>query len=117
MIYTRILDIWNKILNFVNYGKFMKLLDPIYQQNCRKVMYQYRKPEYIKVQCISTKCGLYKDLKFGQWYDVIEDDDYFRIEDNSAIGSRYSNYYRYEKSLFRTIDQRRDSKLNKILCG
>ena len=98
----------------------MKLLDPIYQRSYRKVMYQYRKPEYIKVQCISTKCGLHKDLKFGQWYDVIEDGDYFRIEDNSAIGSRYSNYgnyYRYEKFLFRTIDQRRDSKLSKILCG
>ena len=101
----------------------MKSLDPIYHvKKAYKVMYQYRKPEYIKVQCISTKCGLHKDLKFGQWYDVIEDGDYFRIEDNSAIGSIQgmltgSNYYRYEKSLFRTIDQRRDSKLSKILCG
>jgi hypothetical protein len=77
------------------------------------IMYQYRKPEYIKVQCISTKCGLYKDLKIGQWYDVIESGDYFRIEDKSIIGY-YSNYNSYEKSLFRTIDQRRDSKLNKL---
>ena len=81
------------------------------------VMYQYTKPEYIKVQCISTKCGLYKDLKIGQWYDVIEDGDYFRIKGDSIVGSRYSNYYRYEKSLFRTIDERRDHKVNKILNG
>ena len=77
------------------------------------VMYQYTKPEYIKVQCISTKYGLYKDLKIGQWYDVIDREDYYQIEDKSIIG--YNNYNTYEKSLFRTIDQRRDNKLNKIL--
>ena len=85
----------------------MKTLDPIYHvKKAYKVMYKYNRPTYIKVQCISTKCGLYKDLKIGQWYDVIESGDYFRIEDNSVIT--------YEKSLFRTIDQRRDNKLNKL---
>ena len=75
-------------------------------------MYQYTKPTYIKVQCISTKCGLHKDLKIGQWYNVIDREDYYQIEDKSIIG--YNNYNTYEKSLFRTIDQRRDSKLNKL---
>ena len=94
----------------------MKSLDPIYRvKKAYKVMYQYRKPEYIKVQCISTKCGLYKELKLGQWYDVIDVGDYFKIEDNNTSGSNFfSNYYTYEKSLFRTIDQRRDNKLNKL---
>ena len=76
-------------------------------------MYQYNKPQIVKVQCISTKCGLHKDLKIGQWYDAIEGGDYFRIEDKSIIGY-YSNYNSYENSLFRTIDERRDSKLNKL---
>ena len=91
----------------------MKSLDPIYRGKKpykATVMYQYTKPEYIKVQCISTKFGLHKDLKLGQWYDVIEDGDYFRIDD---ITYRTSNIY--EKSLFRTKDQRRDTKLNKLL--
>ena len=94
----------------------MKSLDPIYRGKKpykATVMYQYTKQTTIKVQCISTKCGLYKDLKLGQWYDVIESGDYFRIEDKSIIGY-YSNYNSYEKSLFRTIDERRDSKLNKL---
>ena len=95
----------------------MKSLDPIYRGKKpykANVMYQYTKQTTIKVQCISTKCGLYKDLKLGQWYDVIDVGDYFKIEDNSVIGSPYSNYHNYKKSLFRTIDQRRDNKLNKL---
>jgi hypothetical protein len=96
----------------------MKSLDPIYRGKKpykATVMYQYTKPTYIKVQCISTKCGLYKDLKIGQWYDVIDVGDYFRIKDNSIFGSAFpSKPKTYEKSLFRTIDQRRDSKLNKL---
>jgi hypothetical protein len=94
----------------------MKSLDPIYRGKKpykATVMYQYTKPTYIKVQCISTKCGLHKDLKIGEWYDVIDREDYYQIEDKSIIG--YNNYNTYEKSLFRTIDQRRDNKLNKIL--
>jgi hypothetical protein len=86
----------------------MKSLDPIYRGKKpykATVMYQYNRPTYIKVQCISTKCGLHKNLKIGQWYDVIEDGDYFRIE---WITNKY------EKSLFRTKDQRRDTKLNKL---
>ena len=93
----------------------MKSLDPIYRGKKpykATVMYQYTKPTYIKVQCISTKCGLHKDLKIGQWYNVIDREDYYQIEDKSIIG--YNNYNTYEKSLFRTIDQRRDSKLNKL---
>jgi hypothetical protein len=93
----------------------MKSLDPIYRGKKpykATVMYQYTKPTYIKVQCISTKCGLYKDLKIGQWYNVIDREDYYQIEDKSIIG--YNNYNTYEKSLFRTKDQRRDQKLNKL---
>ena len=76
-------------------------------------MYQYKKPKYIEVQCISTKCGLYKDLKIGQWYNVIDSEtDYYQMVDaGSIIGY---NYITYEKSLFRTKDQRRDQKLNKL---
>lgn len=76
-------------------------------------MYQYQKPKYIEVQCISTKCGLYKDLKIGQWYNVIDSEtDYYQMVDaGSIIGY---NYITYEKSLFRTKDQRRDQKLNKL---
>ena len=76
-------------------------------------MYQYRQPKYIEVQCISTKCGLYKDLKIGQWYNVIDSEtDYYQMVDaGSIIGY---NYITYEKSLFRTKDQRRDQKLNKL---
>jgi hypothetical protein len=94
----------------------MKTLDPIYRGKKpykATVMYQYTKQTTIKVQCISTKCGLHKDLKIGEWYDVIDVGDYYQIEDKSIIG--YNNYNTYEKSLFRTIDQRRDNKLNKIL--
>jgi hypothetical protein len=93
----------------------MKSLDPIYRGKKpykATVMYQYTKPTYIKVQCISTKCGLYKDLKIGQWYNVIDREDYYQIEDKSIIG--YNNYNTYEKSLCRTKDQRRDQKLNKL---
>lgn len=76
-------------------------------------MYQYRQPKYIEVQCISTKCGLYKDLKIGQWYNVIDSEtDYYQMVDaGSIIGY---NYITYEKLLFRTKDQRRDQKLNKL---
>ena len=91
----------------------MKTLDPIYRGKKpykATVMYQEYKPEIIKVQCISTKYGFYKNLKIGQWYNVIEDGDYFRIDD---ITYRTSNIY--EKSLFRTKDQIRDTKLNKLL--
>lgn len=76
-------------------------------------MYKYRQPKYIEVQCISTKCGLYKDLKIGQWYNAIDREDYYQIEDKSIIGYTYA-YNTYEKSLFRTKDQRRDQKLNKL---
>jgi hypothetical protein len=88
------------------------------RQKAYKLMYQYRKPEYIKVQCISTKFGLHKDLKLGQWYDAIEYGKiHYKIECNISYASQqYTDYNIYDKSLFRTIDQRRDNKLNKILC-
>ena len=79
--------------------------------------YNYNKPQIIKVQCISTKCGLHKDLKLGQWYDAIEYGKiHYKIECDISYGSQqYTDYNTYEKSLFRTIDQRRDTKLNKLL--
>ncbi len=86
------------------------------------IMYQYKNPKYIEIQCISTKCGLYKDLKIGKWYNAIDDEGaYYYIEDNPKTSTygyglpSINNYTNYDKSLFRTKDERRDSKLNKIL--
>ena len=65
----------------------------------------------MKVQCISNKCGFY-DLKIGQWYEDLspEDDTYVSILDE---GTHW--YVRYERKLFRTMSERRDWRLNKLL--
>lgn len=90
----------------------------IYQSfsNCPTII-TYKKTD-IKVQCITTKCGFYEELKFGEWYDVTESDDYYIIEDNSRIGlSHFSHLYKkaYPKSLFRTKDERRDTRLKNLI--
>jgi hypothetical protein len=61
-----------------------------------------------KVQCISTNCGYYNDLKVGEWYNVTEINDkygYFRL---------YELDYSYPKKLFRTVEIRRDQKLSRL---
>lgn len=75
--------------------------------------YKESKIETIKVQCISTKCGLYTQLKLGKWYDAVE---YYKGDFYCIIQLGYGSYDSlYEKSLFRTLDKRRDHRLNKIL--
>jgi len=74
----------------------------------------------LKVQCISRECGFYHELKLGQWYVVEEEriieetkTSYWGIITESSTG--YFPIKHYPKKLFRTLDERRDSKLNKIL--
>jgi len=71
-----------------------------------------------KVQCISTKCGLHEHLKLGAWYEAKEYKDKFDqyLVDTIVIEHHYLNKHGvYDKSLFRTVDERRDNRLNKIL--
>jgi hypothetical protein len=64
----------------------------------------------MRVQCISNKCGFYPDLKIGHWYeDVSPAGKYVTI---TFGGHGYSHY---ERSLFRTELERRDTRLDKIL--
>ena len=69
------------------------------------------KNKIIRVQCISTNSGFYSSLERGRWYDVEEYNRdsylvYYEINGHS---------YLYEKKLFRTLDEKRDYRLNKIL--
>jgi len=69
----------------------------------------------MKVQCISTKCGYYTDLKIGKWYDVVENEipmpkDEWRIK----FDGQYPSLHSYDKSLFRTVSERRDKKLKDL---
>lgn len=88
-----------------------------------------------RVQCISTSCGFHKHLKLLEWYDLEErswnDWNRNRITSdtnqisNVVINHYYENKYGvevveqlvYDKSLFRTIDERRDKKIRQILDG
>jgi hypothetical protein len=66
----------------------------------------------IKVQCISNSCGFFQKLKRGNFYFV----EYYSPEiytvyenqNNLAIGI-------YDKKLFRTLSDRRDIKINKLI--
>lgn len=83
----------------------------------------------MKVQCISTKCGFHKELKIGRWYEVsevafsargCESNRWYRIIDDDdlkkyGVNNGFLGFSVYEKSLFRTLDESRESKLNKIL--
>lgn len=65
----------------------------------------------IKVQCVSTKCGYYDELSLGKWYEAVmfDDKEYF-MPNQPKVWKRYC----YEKSLFRTVSERRNMKLNKL---
>jgi len=66
-----------------------------------------------KVQCISTKSGFYEHLKLGSWYEAKE----YQLNKNMIIIEHHhlNKYGVYDKSLFRTVGERRDNKLDKIL--
>jgi hypothetical protein len=77
----------------------------------------------MKVQCISTKCGNYPELKIGKWYEVevcgyrrsrrnVKNEPLYRILD---IGKNFHSQTIYPQCLFRTVDERRDNRLNKLL--
>jgi hypothetical protein len=84
----------------------------------------------IKVQCISNRSGFHQKLNIGEWYDVEEyissdgkSDTY--IVNKLSAGKPKSDvpisvfhmtlFGLYDKSLFRTLQDKRDSQLNKIL--
>jgi hypothetical protein len=73
----------------------------------------------MKVQCISTKCGYYTDLKLGKWYEVVVTDipmpkDEWRIKFDGPYLQLTSYLHSYDKSLFRTVSERRDKKLKEL---
>jgi hypothetical protein len=64
----------------------------------------------MKVQCITTKCGFYSDLKLGKWYNVVSitnfgGESYFTLENGKS----------YDSILFRDIQRFREMRLNKLL--
>ena len=68
----------------------------------------------IPIQCKTTKCGYHKNLKLGKWYFARYDKDlygqyYYFIIDESGVENKY------DKSLFFTVADRREIRLNKIL--
>jgi hypothetical protein len=77
----------------------------------------------IKVQCISTNSGFHARLEVGKWYDVEEYES--RKDANKysyiihGLGKKEhpldADYGLYDKSLFRTLQDKRDSQLDKIL--
>ena len=77
----------------------------------------------MKVQCISTKCGTLKHLKLGEWY-LVEEKQLRRepFSNEIAINHWYLNEWGvyvsdvifYDKSLFRSLDEKRDYKLGKL---
>ena len=84
----------------------------------------------IKVQCISNRSGFHQQLNVGEWYDVEEyissdgkSDTY--IVNKLSAGKPKSDvpisvfhmalFGLYDKSLFRTLQDKRDSLLDKIL--
>lgn len=67
-----------------------------------------------KVQCISNECGFFKKIKVGGFYFV---DDYspeiytvyeLNNKEKLSIGI-------YDKCLFRTLTERRDIRISKLL--
>ncbi len=77
----------------------------------------------MKVQCISTKCGNLKHLKLGEWY-LVEEKQLLRkpFSNEIAINHWYLNEWGvyvsdvifYDRSLFRSLDEKRDYKLSKL---
>lgn len=68
----------------------------------------------IKVQCISTNSGFHKKLKIGKWYDSsispIFTDSYLIYQSQNDTYPEL-----YDKKLFRTLSEKRDFKLNKLV--
>lgn len=80
------------------------------------------KKELVRVQCISNKSGFHERLEIGKWYEA---EEYYNrrnglVEDYIIYGLGKithpldSESGVYEKSLFRTVDERRDDRLNKL---
>jgi hypothetical protein len=69
------------------------------------------KNKIIRAQCISTNSGFHSSLERGRWYDVEEYNTNLYLVYYPFI----SESYLYEKKLFRTLDEKRDYRLNKIL--
>lgn len=68
----------------------------------------------IKVQCISTNSGFYKKIQLGKWYEAEEYLRSYIIYGIPKLHSLDNDYGLFDKSLFRTIDEKRDLKLNKL---
>jgi hypothetical protein len=72
----------------------------------------------IEIQCISNNCGFYEDLKIGKWYLASDSSDFYKIY-NEKIDNKYflykSYHIIYDKKLFRTLEQKREMKINQIL--
>ena len=85
----------------------------------------------MKIQCISTNCGYYSELQLGKWYDAEiykgrrsrrtgeYSESLYLIRDLgggiSSIVTSWSRSSTFPKHLFRTLDDRRDNILDKIL--
>ena len=73
----------------------------------------------IRVQCISTNSGFYENLELGKWYDakmVPRRIKHGQKEELFIVYGTNDNSPRlYEKKLFRTLDEKREFRLNKIL--
>jgi hypothetical protein len=85
----------------------------------------------MKIQCISTNCGYYSELQLGKWYDAEiyagrrsrrtgeYSEPLYLIKDLgdgvSSVVTSWSRSATFPKCLFRTLDERRDSRLDKIL--
>ena len=85
----------------------------------------------IRVQCISNNSGFHERLEVGEWYDAEEYES--RKDANKYRSAKILNYSYiihglgkkehpldadygvYDKSLFRTLQDKRESQLNKIL--
>jgi len=76
----------------------------------------------IKVKCISNNSGFHQRLERGKWYEV---EEYCSISGNTdkyivhGLGNKEhhldADYGVYDKSLFLTLEECRDRKINKIL--
>ena len=84
----------------------------------------------IKVQCISNRSGFHQKLNIGEWYDVEEyissdgkSDTYIvnklsagKPKSDATISAFHMALFGlYDKSLFMTLQDKRDSLLDKIL--
>ena len=76
----------------------------------------------MKVQCISNNSGFHERLEIGMWYDAEEYES--RRDGNKksyiihGLGKKENpldaDYGLYDKSLFRTLQDKREQQLNKL---